>query len=281
MKRLGIACGSLLIATIAVDGQTAPPAQNPPFLVAATWSDIAPASVTFDESGQPFVLRRSDTQARFEASIPRGPIGQRRRGTLRAAYADGANVVVPVRLVESKPELNITFLRAATLMCRTEVVERLERSSQDFHVTLTAYFEARELSLRSGACGSWAKERVRKAWVDRSYNLAVRSAQILFDEDAAEALILIAPARKPYVDRLRAEAETVRLRLLTDQKLAAIGEGDYDTASVLNDTLLKEVDVALESNDLAASPGKKAIRGLSIDQLQRDGAFIQSLSASQ
>lgn len=272
---------ALLAVGLAASSVAAQTPERPPFKISASWSDVAPAGVTFDESGQPTALNKSDGQARFEASIPRGPIGQKRRGTLRANYEDGADVVVPIRLVEDRPVLAVAFVRAASVQCVKSVVMALERGSQDFQVTLKAYFQARELSTRSGpnSCGAWAKVRVRQAWVDRSYNLAQRNPQFLFDEEAATSLAQAAPAKTAYVENLRREAGKVRFQLLQSETKAAIRKEDNATALTLNGTLMQEFEDVIDSGKVEAPDGVFA--GLSIPLLRKDRAFIQTRLNSQ
>lgn len=227
-----------------------------------------PARVVFDRDGDTQPLAFDGSANLYSATVDDAGLAPVVPAAVVAEYDGDWRSALPIRLIRKDHQLSLTFHRTANLSCTGPVVQRLEQQSYDFPTALIAYFDARELALRTGAgrCGTLLRKRVVKAWFDRSYYLATHNDHIRLDPEAQAEYATLDPT---YSTNYVRQAAADELRTINDAKLAAFNGADYTTATALSRTLLSKLDA-----DPKLRQDALELQGLSVQQLSNDDALI-------
>jgi hypothetical protein len=214
-------------------------------------------------------------QGAWTISLPWSPQSKLeiRRGKLEASYAEPeSGSYIPIRLTRLLTSVDLQIRKTAAPKCLEPNLQIIEKSGQADDHRFKAYLLARDLFYLGGqdACGSFNKDRVIKAWLERSYDLATNVDYVDLDPDAVDA----AKARfgeayaKPRVDQVKG----YEVQLLQDRKLTAIRLRNYSGA-----ISLQELIASMTSNDSVAK-AVETHQGLTVKQIKDDGLYIETLA---
>lgn len=233
--------------------------------------------VTLDKSGQENQEKRplNASQGSWTISLPWSQQSnlEIRRGKLEASYDEPeSGSYIPIRLTKLLTTADLQMRKTATPHCLESNLKIIEKSAQADEHRFKAYLLARDLFYLGGTdpCGPVQKNRVIKAWLARSYDLATNVDYIDIDLDAVEAAKAI--LGKDNVEKLVGQVRGYEVQLLQDRKLAAIRRRDYVGA-----TSLQELIANMTSDDTVAK-AVKTYQGLTIQQIKDDDLFIKTLA---
>ena len=196
-----------------------------------------------------------------------------RRGKAEASYDNEAGAFIPIRLTRLLTSADLQMRKTTSPNCLEPNLKIIEKSAQADEYRFKAYLLARDLYYLSGSdpCGPFQKDRVIKAWLERSYDLATSVDYIDLDPDAVDA----AKQRfgenyvKPRIDQVRG----YEVQLLQDRKILAIRSRNLSGAASLQEL------IATMTSDEAIAKAVKTHQGLTAKQIENDGLYIKTLTS--
>lgn len=196
-----------------------------------------------------------------------------RRGKLEASYDNEAGAYIPIRLTRLLTSADLQMRKTTAPNCLEPNLKIIERSAQADEHRFKAYLLARDLYYLGGSdpCGPFQKDRVIKAWLERSYDLATSVDYIDLDPDAVDA----AKQRfgENYVKSRIDQVRGYEVQLLQTRKLAAI-----QTRNLSGAASLQELIAAMTSNE-AIAKAVETHQGLTVKQITNDGLYIKTLTS--
>jgi hypothetical protein len=266
--------GRLLSVVAFVTLSTASVANAEPIGILLSWVVDRPQDATLSGAfpPQPLSLNTAKTGYELHYMVRRdGPYLQ--TASLDATFADGSTASLPVRLWPELNWLSATVFRIKYDICSPSDLDAAEQKAGTVQGALKALFTARALYSITGrdGCSPNNRKRAAKAWFDRSYELSLLANYFDYNAEAGAAYSNYDPA---YVEQYRMKVANIGLKLINDQKKAALAAHNYSLASSLNESLLGTITGDDKTRQVALSLGR-----LSEAQLRRDHAWIASRSA--
>jgi hypothetical protein len=226
-----------------------------------------PSRVELDQGAEVMPLTPGPGGVSFDTSVPVDSAQLNEDLVMVAAYAPEDQLTLPLRLQASSRDLTVVIHHESNPQCVGPVISKLERHSQVFQDNLDAYFLASTLSQRQ-LCAPWAAGRVRRAWFDRSADLAAQDPRFRVDEEAQRAA-LQSGKTQGYVDMIRSQVDAVPFKSLNDAKVDALRAGDLDAAA-----LYSRQEIVAVSHTAGTRESALRNQGLSLDQLRLDDSRI-------
>lgn len=196
-----------------------------------------------------------------------------RRGKIEASYDNEAGAYIPIRLTRLLTSADLQIRKTAAPNCLEPNLKIIERSAQADEHRFKAYLLARDLYYLGGTdpCGPFQRDRVIKAWLDRSYDLASSVDYIDLDPDAVEA----AKQRfgENYVKSRVDQVKGYEVQLLQDRKVLAIRSGNLSGAASLQ-VLMEAI-----TSDKGVAKAVETYQGLTVKQIGKDGLYIETLKS--
>lgn len=275
MKSASISAVLLLLATLPAHGQQAATTVNVQFYA------LPPKEVyvTLNKSEQDGQQRLPLTarQSSWSADLPWNVQAKLeiRRGKIEASFPDPASgAYIPIRLTRLLSSADVQLRKTAAPNCLEANLRIIERSAQSDEHRFKAYLLARDLFYLAAPdpCGSVQKDRVIKAWFDRSYDLATSVDYVDLDPDAIDAAR--ATLGEAYVKNRIDQVRGYEVQLLQDRKLIAIRKGNLGGAASLQELIAKM------TSDEAIAKAVQTHQGLTPKQIEKDDLYIRSLAAT-
>ena len=255
-------------------------AQEPATAITAQVYTLTPKdiSITLDKTGQENQAKHwlTSTGGSWTFKLPWKDQAhlEIRRGKAEASYDSEAGAYIPLRLTRLLTSVDLQLRKTTSPNCLEPNLMIIEKSAQLDEHRFKAYLLARDLYYLGGSdpCGPFQRDRVIKAWLERSYDLATSIDYIDLDPDA------VAAAKQRFGENyVKPRIEQVRgyeVQLLQDRKVLAIRKRDLSGAASLQDLI-----TSMTSNASIAK-AVETHQGLTVKQIEKDGLYIKSLAVT-
>lgn len=244
------------------------PAAGPapaPFEIEAGWrSETEPGRMWIERGPDRVDLAKQGAAYRAQTAHQELTSSQ----ALLVAQFGTREVSLPIRFTPAKPKMAFTVQDGPVVPCTDAQVRRLEAPGPTYTAQVDAYFRARRLA-KEGDCGS-IRQRVVKAWFDRSFALADSHDHITLDVEAKDELMKY-PGQANYASVMASRALTRLVQIDYGYQQALVEDGAWAEAAEVNAALVERLD-ADQGLALAAAQ----YQGVTDERLTLDRDFIEA-----
>lgn len=217
------------------------PLSSPPIPVDVPWSGTRPDRVELRGSAAPVPLAYKPDANRFQGDYPRpATIGAFEDVIMIGRWKNHDDRVLFLRISPDMRAVNLQLLRHAYPECKMTYVNPLQAQANDREGALEAYYRARALYLLDdeNQCRGERKKAAAKAWLDRSFELAMTDCLFRLNPEAAGAYRRHDPA---YVAK-KEEAMLARgVQCKAQARNRLWSRGQYAEAFAVGDQLVQEL----------------------------------------